>query len=405
MCGWRLRLGLFFRIFKGKAPGCRWAADLVDPVPVMFTLEKTDSHTRARSGRYQTGHGSFATPVFMPVGTQGTVKAMRPEELRSMGAEILLGNTYHLFLRPGHETIQKLGGLHRFMNWEGSILTDSGGYQVFSLAKMCRVTEEGVEFQSHLDGATHHLTPELTIEIQEALGSDIMMVLDECLPYPAGREQIVNSMTLTVNWARRCFAARRNKNHHLFAIGQGGMDHDLRKECLQRLLDLELPFEGYAIGGISVGEPIDLGHEVMERIAPLMPEDKPRYAMGIGMPEDIVKAIGYGVDMFDCVAPTRSARHGLLFTPKGRLYVRNAASAGDGRPPQEDCTCYTCRNYSRAYLRHLSLAKEPLSAVLNTIHNLHYYLHLLDGARRAIAAGQFHEFQREFFNTLHTGEH
>jgi queuine tRNA-ribosyltransferase len=369
----------------------------------MFALEKKDAVTQARLGRYQTAHGSFATPAFMPVGTQATVKAMRPEELKQIGAQILLGNTYHLLLRPGHRTIEKLGGLHRFMNWSGPILTDSGGYQVFSLAKMCRVSGEGVKFQSHLDGAEHLLTPEFAVEIQEALDSDIMMVLDECLPYPSTRDQIDKSLRLTVDWAQRCFAARKNSQHHLFAIVQGGMEHDLRLQCLQQLLDLNLAFEGFAIGGVSVGEPMELGYEVMERIAPRMPEDKPRYAMGIGMPEDIIRAIGFGVDMFDCVAPTRSARHGLLFTPRGRLYIRQAAFAEDGGPLQEDCPCYTCRHYSRAYLRHLSLAKEPLSAILNTLHNLHYYFHLLDGARRAVAAGRFLDFQKEFLHQLHAG--
>jgi queuine tRNA-ribosyltransferase len=300
--------------------------------------------------------------------------------------------------------MEKLGGLHRFMNWPGPILTDSGGYQVFSLAKMCRVSAEGVKFQSHLNGAEHLLTPELAVDIQEALGSDIMMVLDECLPYPSERSQVEQSLNLTVEWARRCFAARKDFQHHLFAIVQGGMEHDLRTHCLEKILELNLPFEGLAIGGVSVGEPVELGYEIMERLAPQMPEDKPRYAMGIGMPEDIIRAIGFGVDMFDCVAPTRSARHGLLFTPQGRLYIRQASYAEDQRSIQEGCGCYTCQNYSRAYLRHLSLAKETLSAVLNTIHNLHYYFHLLDGARRALGAGQFLEFQREFFNQLQQGD-
>lgn len=369
-----------------------------------FTLLKQDDRTAARLGRYECAHGTFDTPVFMPVGTQGTVKAMRPEELRELGAGILLGNTYHLFLRPGHRQIEALGGLHRFMNWSGPILTDSGGYQIFSLAKHCRVLEDGVEFTSHLDGARHRLTPQLAMEIQEALGSDIMMVLDECLPYPSERSQIQESMERTLRWAKESFEARRNpEQHHLFAIVQGGMETDLRTQCLQRLLDLNLDFEGYAIGGVSVGEPMELGYEIMSALAPQMPDRLPRYAMGIGTPEDMVRAIGFGVDMFDCVMPTRSARHGQLFTPRGKINIRLSRYAGDPEPLQADCPCYTCRHYSRAYLRHLSLSREILSAILNTIHNLHYYLYLLNAARTALAQGQFIEFQREFFSNLDQG--
>lgn len=366
-----------------------------------FELRQTDPQTKARLGHYTTAHGSFETPIFMPVGTQATVKAMRPEELKSLGAQIILGNTYHLFLRPGHQQVKQLGGLHKMMNWSGPILTDSGGYQVFSLAKRCKVKEDGVEFQSHLDGAKHFLTPQLAIEIQEALGSDIMMVLDECLPYPSERRAIEKSLDRTVAWAAACQQARTRTDNSLFAIVQGGMEHDLRLQCAKRLLELQnngqRPFEGFAIGGISVGEPMELGYEVMEQLAPHLPEDLPRYAMGIGMPEDIITSIGFGVDMFDCVVPTRSARHGLLFTPEGRLYIRQARYELDEAPIQADCPCYTCQNYSRAYLRHLSLAKEILSAILNTIHNLHYFLDLLGQARRALAAGQYLDFQREFF--------
>lgn len=371
-----------------------------------FELHKVDSHTAARLGQYRTAHGIFETPIFMPVGTQASVKAMRPEELRSLGAQIILGNTYHLFLRPGHQEIKQLGGLHQFMNWSGPILTDSGGYQVFSLAKRCKVKEEGVEFQSHLDGSKHFLTPQLTIEIQEALGSDIMMVLDECLPYPSERRKIEKSLDRTVHWAKACQQARYRQDNSLFAIVQGGMEHDLRRQCAERLLELQnnsqRPFEGFAIGGVSVGEPMELGYEVMEQVAPQLPQKLPRYAMGIGMPEDIVTAIGFGVDMFDCVVPTRAARHGLLFTPEGRLYIRQARYALDKDPIQTDCVCYTCQNYSRAYLRHLSLAKEILSAILNTIHNLHYFLDLVGQARRAIAAGKYLDFQKDFFRRLQT---
>lgn len=366
-----------------------------------FELIATDKETQARRGRYHTAHGSFETPVYMPVGTQATVKATRPDELVRLGAEIILGNTYHLFLRPGHKVIEKLGGLHRFMNWQGPILTDSGGYQVFSLAHRCKVRTGGVEFQSHLDGANHFLTPQLAIEIQESLDSDIMMVLDECLPYPSERSEVKKSLELTVRWAGESFDARKDRKRRLFAIVQGAMEHDLRLECLKRLVDLSRDFDGWAIGGVSVGEPMELGYEVIGNLSPHLPRDKPRYAMGIGLPEDIVTCIGLGVDMFDCVIPTRSARHGLLFTPNGRLYIRQARYAEDARPPQEDCRCYTCQNYSRAYLRHLSLAKEILSAILNTIHNLHYFFTLISEARQAIEAGNYAGFQREFFSRLH----
>ncbi|MFO1463453.1 MAG: tRNA guanosine(34) transglycosylase Tgt [bacterium] len=378
-----------------------------------FELLKKDATTRARLGRYRTAHGVIETPVFMPVGTQATVKAMRPEELKEMGASIILGNTYHLFLRPGHRVIEELGGLHRFMHWEGPILTDSGGYQVFSLAKMCKLSEAGVKFQSHLDGASHLLSPELAIEIQEALGSDIMMVLDECLPYPAERDQVEASLGLTLRWARRCLEAKRRPDNSLFAIVQGGVYADLRRACAERLLEAEAQplatgetraFDGLAIGGLSVGEPMELAYEVVDGLEPALPAGRPRYLMGVGMPQDLVTCIGLGIDMFDCVVPTRSARHGLLFTPKGRLYIKRAEFLRDSRPIDENCACYTCRNYSRAYLRHLSLSKEVLSAVLNTIHNLHYFLNLLTQARLAIRKGEYAEFQRQFFSEYQMGE-
>lgn len=375
-----------------------------------FQLLSKDPTTRARLGRYDTAHGSFDTPVFMPVGTQATVKAMRPEELKELGASIILGNTYHLYLRPGHRTVEKLGGLHRFMNWPGPILTDSGGYQVFSLAKMCKLKPEGVQFQSHIDGSSHLLSPELAIEIQEALGSDIMMVLDECLPYPSEEKVVAESLKLTVDWAQRCRVARKREDSSLFAIVQGGVYPNLRKECAERLLELEQggdglrPFDGIAVGGLSVGEPMEMAYELVSELTPILPEDRPRYLMGVGMPPDLVTCIGLGIDMFDCVVPTRSARHGLLFTPRGRLYIKRAEFAQDPKPIDESCTCYTCRNYSRAYLRHLSFAKEVLSAVLNTIHNLHYFLDLLTQARLAIRAGKYLDFQREFFELFQTGD-
>jgi len=373
-----------------------------------FELLQKDPNTLARLGRYSTPHGAFDTPVFMPVGTVGTVKAMRPDELKTLGAQIILGNTYHLYLRPGHEVIRELGGLHRFMNWPGPILTDSGGYQVFSLSLMCRLKEEGVEFQSHLDGSKHLLSPELAIEIQEALGSDIMMVLDECLPYPSELESARRSMDLTLRWAERCLQARKSENS-LFCIVQGGSYPELRRECAQRLIELDQKypsqnFQGFALGGLSVGEPMPLAYELVSHTTPILPEGKPRYLMGVGMPEDIVTCIGLGIDMFDCVVPTRAARHGTLFTTSGRCNIKAAEFTRDSRPIDENCACYTCQNFSRAYLRHLSLSKEILSAILNTIHNLHYFLNLLGQARRAIAEGDYAAFQKRFFEKIQTGD-
>ncbi|MCP5467992.1 MAG: tRNA guanosine(34) transglycosylase Tgt [Deltaproteobacteria bacterium] len=371
-----------------------------------FQILHQDQQTQARCGVYKTHHGEFKTPVFMPVGTQATVKSMQPEQLKQLGAQIILSNTYHLYLRPGHQLIKKLGGLHNFMNWQGPILTDSGGYQVFSLAKMQKVTQEGVKFQSHLDGSYHLLTPELAIEVQEALGSDIMMVLDECLPYPSEKNATLKSMEITLNWEERCLQARTRQDCDLFAIVQGGMYTDLRKICTQRLLEIHekgtqnslSKFQGFAVGGVSVGEPIELGYEMVACVTPLLPKELPRYVMGVGYPEDIITCIGYGVDMFDCVIPTRCARHGLLFTPQGKLYIRRAEFSEDSKPIDEKCSCYTCQNYSRAYLRHLSLSKEILSAILNTIHNLHYYFNLLEQARLAIIEQRFSEFKKSFFS-------
>ncbi len=376
-----------------------------------FELLRKDPATEARLGRYQTRRGAFDTPVFMPVGTVGTVKAMRPEELKSIGATIILGNTYHLYLRPGHEAMRTMGGLHRFMNWPGPILTDSGGYQVFSLAKMCKLKEEGVRFQSHLDGSSHLLTPELAIEIQEALGSDIMMVLDECLPYPSEESRVRESMDLTLRWARRCLEQKKDASASLFGIVQGSVYPKLRQECLERLVPIEVDgpegkksFDGFALGGLSVGEPMELAYQITAEIAPRMPADKPRYLMGVGFPQDIVTCIGHGIDMFDCVVPTRCARHGTLFTADGRINIRSAAYTLDTSPIEADCACYTCRNFSRAYLRHLSLNKEILSAILNTIHNLHYFINLLGQARLAIRDGDYAGFARRFFARYQIGE-
>jgi queuine tRNA-ribosyltransferase len=342
-----------------------------------------------------TPHGSFETPVFMPVGTYATVKAMTTDELTSLGAEIILGNTYHLMLRPGHETIRKLGGLHRFMGWNGPILTDSGGFQVFSLSKLRKLKQDGVEFQSHIDGDTHFLTPEKAIEVQTALGSDILMVLDECTPYPVGESEARQSMELTLDWAKRSIAAPRNAGSLLFGIVQGSVYKHLRKECAERLLDMK-GFDGLAVGGLSVGEPKELLYEMAAESAPHIPDEFPRYAMGIGLPEDLVELVGCGFDMFDCVVPTRNARNGQLFTRWGTVEIRHSKYKEDPGPIDEDCPCPVCRRYSRAYLRHLYLAKEILSARLNTTHNLYFFLSLLKGAREAIREGRYDEFRTSF---------
>ncbi|MBL7684480.1 MAG: tRNA guanosine(34) transglycosylase Tgt [Deltaproteobacteria bacterium] len=374
-------------------------------MPFEFKLIQKDPNSHARRGEIRTAHGVIQTPVFMPVGTQATVKAIRSDQLLDeLQAPIILGNTYHLYLRPGHKLIEKLGGLHSFMKWPRPILTDSGGYQVFSLAKLRKLKPDGVEFQSHIDGSRHFLTPQLAIEIQESLGSDIMMVLDECLGYPATEQQAIQSMDLTLDWAERCLRARQ-KDSALFAIVQGGMYRPLRKECALRLQEISAklesegirPFDGYAVGGLSVGEPMELAYDLVGYCAEFLPQDKPRYMMGVGLPEDIVESVDRGVDMFDCVIPTRNARNGMLFTSEGFIYIRNATYTEDPRPIEENCQCYTCRNFSRAYLRHLSHAKEILSAILNSIHNLHYYLNLLVDIRLAISEGRYSQFKKDFF--------
>ncbi|TYO99558.1 tRNA-guanine transglycosylase [Geothermobacter ehrlichii] len=343
----------------------------------------------------QTRRGVVETPVFMPVGTQATVKGMLPETLRQIGAQIILGNTYHLYLRPGHELIKRLGGLHRFMNWDGPILTDSGGFQVFSLGELRRIDEEGAVFQSHLDGSRHQLTPEKSIAIQEALGADIIMAFDECIPYPADRAYVAASTARSGRWARRCRHARREGDGAaLFGIVQGGMEPDLRRRSAEELM--AIGFEGYALGGLSVGEETSLMYDVMEYSLPLLPEEAPRYVMGVGTPENLIEGIARGADMFDCVMPTRNARNGVLFTSRGKISIKQARYREDERPLDENCSCYVCRHYSRAYLRHLFQANEILSSVLNTHHNLHYYLHLMASARDAIEAGRFGEFRREF---------
>jgi queuine tRNA-ribosyltransferase len=346
-----------------------------------FTITKKDP-TGARLGRLSTAHGVIETPAFMPVGTQGTVKAMLPRDLKQMGCQILLGNTYHLLLRPGAELIRQLGGLHRFMGWDGPILTDSGGYQIFSLGAMRKLSEEGVRFQSHLDGSYHLLTPESVVQIQEALGSDIAMALDECIPHDANREYVQGSTERTIRWAERCSRARTKPNQLMFGIIQGGAHKDIREKCVQEMKPM--PFDGFAVGGLGIGEGEELLHSIAECTAGWLPEDKPRYLMGIGTPDNIVSAVRAGFDLFDCVLPTRNARNGTLFTSQGKISIKRAEFANDPRPLDEACDCYCCRNFSRAYLRHLYMAGEILSSQLNSLHNLYFYHRLMESCREAI---------------------
>ena len=373
--------------------------------PFRFHVAHTDGH--ARRGVMTTPHGAVETPAFMPVGTQGAIKGVTHRDLESLGAEILLSNTYHLYLRPGDDLIGRLGGLHAFIGWNHPILTDSGGYQVFSLAERRTIDEEGARFQSHLDGSSHLLTPEKAADIQAQLGSDIAMVLDECLAYPATPAAARASMDRTLRWAeraRRRFESLRagevsgvivsNPGQAQFGIVQGGVFGDLREESAQRTR--ELGFEAYALGGLSVGEPNELMYEMVERTTPLLPADRPRYLMGVGTPDDLVEAVARGIDLFDCVLPTRNARNGQLFTSEGRLNIKNARYAEDHRPPDPECRCYTCRTCSRAYLRHLFQAGEMNAATLNTLHNLQFYLDTLRRIRDAIVFGRFESFRLKF---------
>lgn len=356
----------------------------------------------SRVGRIHTPHGPIDTPVFMPVGTQGTVKSLSPEELCAMGVQVVLGNTYHLYLRPGHDTIARLGGLHQFMHWDRPILTDSGGYQVFSLAKLRRICDEGVTFQSHLDGSKHLLTPEKAIEIQQALGADIMMCLDECTPYPATREETERSLDLSLRWAKRCKVHDDARQGRLFGIVQGGMFEDLRDKGIDTLT--RIGFDGYALGGLSVGEPKETLLGIARFALPRLPETSPRYVMGIGAPEDLVELVAMGADMFDCVIPTRNARNGQLFVRHGTLNISNARYRDDGAPIEPGCRCYTCTHYSRAYLRHLFQAKEILAHRLNTIHNIHYFMTLMTDLRKAIRDGSLAAFKERFYAARHTTE-
>jgi queuine tRNA-ribosyltransferase len=360
-----------------------------------FEVFHQDTETAARTGQVTTPHGTIQTPIFMPVGTVGTVKGMKPRELREVGSQIILGNTYHLFLRPGEKLIERFGGLHKFMGWDGPILTDSGGFQVFSQESLRKVTEAGVEFRSHLDGSKRWLGPEESMAVQEALGADIAMAFDECVALPATRERLVDAMDRTTRWLDRCVKAHTREDQALFGIIQGGIELDLRRQHLEQIVEFDLP--GYAIGGLSVGEAPEDMYRVVDDLAPRMPADKPRYLMGVGRPEDLVMCVSAGVDMFDCVMPTRHARNAQLFTRTGRVKMRNAAHTDDERPIDPECGCYTCQNFSRAYMRHLFKSKEMLGPILATHHNLHYYLDLMSEMRAAINAGTFLAWRRDFF--------
>ena len=363
-----------------------------------FTVTSQDSQTQARLGALNTSHGTVATPAFMPVATQGTVKATSPRELREIGAEIILANAYHLYLRPGAHVIEQSGGLHRFMGWDGPILTDSGGYQVFSLKDLCEISEDGVRFRSHLDGSAHFLTPETVVHTQAQLGVDIAMVLDECVAAPSQYDAAARASDRTTRWAARAHAVRSRDDQALFAIVQGGVFPDLREQSARELMALDFP--GYAVGGLSVGEDPDVTLTVARHTVQFLPHSRPRYLMGVGLPEQLVRYVALGFDMFDCVLPTRNARNGTLFTRKGRLNIRRAEYATDQRPLDEECPCYTCQHFSRAYLRHLAVAGEILSARLNTLHNLAFYQWLMRSMREALAAGRFADFARPFLLTV-----
>ena len=357
-----------------------------------FRLYKTCG--KARRGQLTLAHGRIETPAFMPVGTYGTVKAMSPLELKGIGTEIVLGNTFHLWLRPGLDVIEAHGGLHGFMGWDGPILTDSGGFQVFSLGALRKITEEGVRFQSPVNGDKLFLTPEESMRIQGVLNSDIAMIFDECTPYPATEREASDSMRLSLRWAARSKTAHKGNPNALFGIVQGGMFENLRNESLAELV--RIGFDGYAIGGLSVGEPKEDMRRILEHTAPMLPADKPRYLMGVGTPEDLVASVSHGIDMFDCVMPTRNARNGMLFTQNGDIKIKNAQYRMDTKPLDEECGCYTCQNFSRAYLHHLHRLKEILGARLNTIHNLHYYQQLMGQMRKAIEEDAYADFVEEF---------
>ncbi|MDD3613984.1 MAG: tRNA guanosine(34) transglycosylase Tgt [Clostridia bacterium] len=360
-----------------------------------YELIKEDKHTNARLGRFHTPHGSFDTPVFMPVGTQATVKALTPKNLEEIKAQIILSNTYHLYLRPGHDLVKEAGGLHNFMNWNKPILTDSGGFQVFSLSDLRKITEEGVTFRSHLDGSSHFFSPEQAINIQNALGADIIMAFDECIPYPADHDYTDRSVDRTIRWLDRCIKAHNRDDQALFGIIQGGMYEDLRLKSTLETLAFDLP--GYGIGGLSVGEPKDLMYQMLDVIMPHMPKNKPRYLMGVGSPDCLLEGVIRGVDMFDCVLPTRIARNGTSLTSRGRVVVRNASYERDFTPLDPDCDCYTCQNFTKAYLRHLIKANEILASTLLSIHNLRFLIKLMEEVKMAILEDRILEYKNEFF--------
>jgi queuine tRNA-ribosyltransferase len=371
-----------------------------------FELLASDQHSKARHGQLKTAHGMIDTPAFMPVGTQGSVKGISPRELRELNAQIILGNTYHLFVRPGLDVIKHFGGLHNFMSWNGPILTDSGGYQIFSLVKLRKITEDGVEFQNHIDGARAFISPEIAMQIQAALGSNIAMVLDECVPYPCEYDYAAKSAEMTARWAKRCKAvasavsADAGARQLLFGIVQGGTFDDLRRASAQEIVDLN--FDGYAIGGVSVGEPEEEMMLAVESAEPFLPADRPRYAMGLGTPPQMLEMIARGMDMFDCVLPTRLARNGTAFTAAGTLNLKNAEFALDKRPIEENCACPACREFTRGYIRHLIKAEEILGLRLITLHNLHSYLNLMSRARTEIERGTFDQFRRGFVTEYKT---
>ena len=371
--------------------------------PIKYTLEVKDGN--ARAGVIETPHGKIETPVFMPVGTQATVKAMTKEELEEINSQIILGNTYHLYLNPGDDLVDDFGGLHKFMRWDRPILTDSGGFQVFSLGSLRRIKEEGVHFRSHLDGSKHFLSPEKSISIQNNLGSDIMMVLDECPPGMSSREYLIPSIERTTRWAKRCIDANKNKDRQgLFAIVQGGIYEDLRDKSFEELSQYDEDFAGYALGGLAVGEPREDMYRILEYITPKLPENKPRYLMGVGEPLDMLEAVESGIDMMDCVQPTRIGRHGTVFTKYGRLVIKNKVYELDDRPLDEGCDCYACKNYTRGYIRHLFKAKEILGQRLATYHNLHFLIKLMNNSREAIKEGRFKEFKDEFIKNYTQGK-
>jgi tRNA-guanine transglycosylase len=371
--------------------------------PIKYTLEVKDGN--ARAGVIETPHGKIETPVFMPVGTQATVKAMTKEELEEINSQIILGNTYHLYLNPGDDLVDDFGGLHKFMRWDRPILTDSGGFQVFSLGSLRRIKEEGVHFRSHLDGSKHFLSPEKSISIQNNLGSDIMMVLDECPPGMSSREYLIPSIERTTRWAKRCIDANKNKDRQgLFAIVQGGIYEDLRDKSFEELSQYDEDFAGYALGGLAVGEPREDMYRILEYITPKLPENKPRYLMGVGEPLDMLEAVESGIDMMDCVQPTRIGRHGTVFTKYGRLVIKNKVYELDDRPLDEGCDCYACKNYTRGYIRHLFKAKEILGQRLATYHNLHFLIKLMNDSREAIKEGRFKEFKDEFIKNYTQGK-